>query len=142
MYTIGYRGVLKLEDADGTHDELLTQPEKTDASEQTETLPWEVDMDKTIITRDEEEENYSFTCNIVRDFKTVKSGIPLSGGEKLELTAGYKVYQSPTYKFPLYKDHTTGLVWTAHENEKGAFDSLLAGSMAFTTCALIALLSF
>ena len=90
---------------------------------------------------DTKEENYSFTCSIVRDFVTDKSGIPLADGEKLELTAGYKVYQSPTYTFPLYKDSTSGLVWTAYENPKAAFYALTAGA-AFSMCSVLALLAF
>ena len=92
--------------------------------------------------RDEAKKDYSFTCNIVRDFVTEKSGIPLKGQEKLELTAGFKVFQSPTYTFPLYEDFRSGLVFTAVENPKAAFNALSAGAVLSAGAALLTLFSF
>ena len=92
LYEYGYRGVNTLDEAQGRHDELLFDPNDELGGERTEDFPWVVNKDKTFFVRDTKEGVFEEHCNIVRDFRVDSSGIPLFGGEKLELTIGYKVY--------------------------------------------------
>ena len=92
LYEYGYRGVDTLDEAQGRHDELLFDPNDELGGERTENFPWVVNKDKTFFVRDDGEGVFEEHCNIVRDFRVDSSGIPLFGGEKLELTIGYKVY--------------------------------------------------
>jgi len=108
--------------------------------EKTEQYPWLVDESKTIITRDIDNEVYSETCNINRDFETTYSNIPLKAKEKYELNVGYKIFQSPTYTFPLYKGHKLFMEWEIVDTPKAAFDSLVVGSTL--ALSLLSLLSF
>ena len=58
LYNISYRGVKELGTASGRHDELLLEPEEEDRGEQTETTPWEINKDLTLLVRDEGEKSY------------------------------------------------------------------------------------
>ena len=67
------------------------------------------------------------------------SGIPLKATEKLEMTVGYKIYRSITYKFPLHKGLKENLVWTVVESPKAAVNVIASVASAL---AMLSIFSF
>ena len=64
---------------------------------------WELDRDKTKVVVDDEGKNYSLTCHMEREYTTELSNIPLEAGEVLEVTMGYKVWKSLSFRRPEFK---------------------------------------
>mmetsp|Transcript_1787 Transcript_1787/g.2533 ORF Transcript_1787/g.2533 Transcript_1787/m.2533 type:complete len:117 (+) Transcript_1787:314-664(+) len=76
LYPIAYRGVKRLENAEGYHDQLLID-KKEQVNEQTKNYSWEVMEEDTKIVRDFDERNYEEICRIKREYTHEHSNVPL-----------------------------------------------------------------
>ena len=116
--------------------------DRENPGEQSEKFPWVINEEKTKIISDDANEKYEEICNISRDFEVgdnKSSGIPLKATEKLEMTVGYKIYRSITYKFPLHKGLKENLVWTVVESPKAAVNVIASVASAL---AMLSIFSF
>ena len=132
VYEIAYRGVKKLEEATGAHNQLLIEDIET--TEQTQDYPWTIDLQNTMFIYDKENDVRQAKVSLSRDFEDEGSLIPLMKDEVLEVTVGYKLYYSPTVIFSSYEGYATGFRWTIEETPESA--SMIKSAVALLLAGL------